>query len=101
MLYAPDGRPVAPTLTDNEKVVELLCVAFGLLSGVMAETGELSVLGQKYGSQEAFVNAYVAELVRVVGADTLKARFPGLEFKAASSPARLMREATEALKGAK
>lgn len=97
LLYSPDGQPLAQELKPEEKLQELLCVAFGLLSGVMGQTGELEVLAQRYGSQDAFVKAYTAEIVKVLGAETLKARFPGLQFTA-GGPAQAMKDAVEALK---
>lgn len=99
LLYAPAGRPPVQELKAPEKVVELLCTAFGLLTGVMSETGELKVLGQRYGSEDAFVNAYTTEIAKVLGVDVLKRRFPGLQFRA-GGPAQAMKDAREGLKNA-
>ena len=96
ILYAPSGQPVAFELTGDERRTELLLTSFGLLSGILAQSGELKALAERYGGQAAlFVNAVCSEIVNVLGVDTVKARFPGLRLQMATSPAEALKAAAE------
>ena len=82
ILYAPSGQPVAFELTGDERRTELLLTSFGLLSGIMAQSGELAALAERYGGDAAlFVNAVCSEIVKLLGVETVKARFPGLKLQ--------------------
>jgi hypothetical protein len=86
ILYAPNGQPVAFELSGDEKRTELLCVAFGLLSGTMAKSGELAARDEQLGGQGAFLSVYCTEIVNVVGLAAIQERFPGLKVHQAPSP---------------
>ena len=100
ILYAPSGQPVAYDLTGDERRTELLLTSFGLLSGIMAQSGELAALAERYGGDAAlFVNAVCSEIVKLLGVETVKARFPGLRLQMAPSPGEAMKAAAEAAVG--
>ena len=97
ILYAPSGQPVAFELTGDEKLRELLLVSFGLLSGVMFQSGEAKALGERYGADEAgYMNIVCSEIVKIIGEPAVKERFPGLMLPMAPSPGAEMKEAAEA-----
>ena len=97
ILYAPNGQAVAFELTGEEKYVELLLVAFGLLSGVMFQSGEAKALAGQHGCDEPqFVNIVCSEIVKLLGESTIKGRFPGLKLQMAPTPAEALKAAAEA-----
>ena len=88
ILYAPNGQPVAFELTGDEKLRELLLVSFGLLSGIMLQSGEAKALGERYGVDEGgYMNIVCSEIVKLLGEPAVKERFPGLKLQMAPSPA--------------